>query len=120
MLAQELRNPIAADGMGVPPEKLPQMFELFAQGERSIARSEGVLVIGLTIVQKVVQRHGGGVSTQSPGPGMGRMFTVRLTAAQPAAFNFCASRLRSSNPDTAPAASWSTTTWIRQAGGSGS
>ena len=47
------------NGVGIPPEKLPEMFELFAQGDRSLARSEGGLGIGLTIVKKLVEMHGG-------------------------------------------------------------
>ena len=46
-------------GIGIPPEKLPQMFELFAQGDRTLARSEGGLGIGLTVVKKLVEMHGG-------------------------------------------------------------
>jgi CheY-like chemotaxis protein len=69
------------NGVGIPPEKLPQMFELFAQGERSIARSEGGLGLGLTIVQKLAEMHGGSVSAESEGPGRGSAFTVRLPAA---------------------------------------
>jgi PAS domain S-box-containing protein len=45
-------------GVGIPPERLPSMFELFAQGDRSLARSEGGLGIGLTIVKKLVEMHG--------------------------------------------------------------
>jgi PAS domain S-box-containing protein len=71
------------NGNGIPPEKLPQMFELFAQGERSIARSEGGLGIGLTIVQKLAEMHGGSVLATSKGPGKGSTFTVRLPAASP-------------------------------------
>ena len=69
------------NGAGVSPEKLPRMFELFAQGERSIARSEGGLGIGLTIVQKLAEMHGGSVSATSKGKGKGSTFTVRLPAA---------------------------------------
>ena len=73
------------DGMGIPPEKLPEMFELFAQGERSIARSEGGLGIGLTIVKKLVEMHDGGITAASAGPGRGSEFVVTLPAArQPA------------------------------------
>ena len=50
-------------------EKLPEMFELFAQGDRSLARSEGGLGIGLTIVKKLIEMHGGGVIAESEGPG---------------------------------------------------
>jgi CheY-like chemotaxis protein len=69
-------------GVGIPPEKLPQMFELFTQGERSIARSEGGLGIGLTIVQKLAELHGGGVTATSDGPGRGSEFVVRLPASR--------------------------------------
>ena len=69
------------EGIGIPPEKLPQMFELFAQGERSIARSEGGLGIGLTIVQKLAEMHGGSVSAHSDGQGKGSTFVVRLPSA---------------------------------------
>jgi PAS domain S-box-containing protein len=70
-------------GMGIPPEKLPHMFELFAQGEPGTARSEGGLGIGLTIVQKLTEMHGGTVTAGSEGPGKGSTFTVRLPAASP-------------------------------------
>jgi len=68
-------------GVGIPPEKLPQMFELFAQGERSIARAEGGLGLGLTIVRMLSEMHGGSVTALSDGPGKGSVFTVRLPAA---------------------------------------
>jgi CheY-like chemotaxis protein len=68
-------------GVGIPPEKLPQMFEPFAQGERSIARSEGGLGLGLTIVRTLVEMHGGTVIAESEGVGKGSEFTVRLHAA---------------------------------------
>ena len=57
------------------------MFQLFAQGERSIARSEGGLGIGLTIVQKLAEMHGGRIEAQSDGPNLGSTFTVCLPAA---------------------------------------
>ena len=68
-------------GVGIPPEKLPEMFELFAQGDRSLARSEGGLGIGLTVVKKLVELHGGSVSAHSEGPGLGSEFTVRFPAS---------------------------------------
>ena len=66
--------------MGIPPEKLPEMFQLFAQGDRSLARSEGGLGIGLTIVQKLAEMHGGSVEARSDGPGTGER--VRRAAAR--------------------------------------
>jgi PAS domain S-box-containing protein len=67
-------------GIGIPPEKLPQMFELFAQGDRSLARSEGGLGIGLTLVRSLAEMHGGSVTATSEGPGKGSEFIVRLPA----------------------------------------
>ncbi len=72
------------DGIGIPPDKLPEMFQLFAQGERSIARSEGGLGIGLTIVQRLAEMHGGSVSATSQGFGWGSEFTILIPAASPA------------------------------------
>jgi PAS domain S-box-containing protein len=72
-------------GHGIPPGELPQMFELFTQGDRSLARSEGGLGIGLTVVKKLVEMHGGRVEAESAGPGRGSEFTIRLPrAARPA------------------------------------
>ena len=56
-------------GVGIPPEKLPGMFELFVQGDRSLARSEGGLGIGLTVVKKLVEMHGGSIVAKSEGRG---------------------------------------------------
>jgi len=67
-------------GIGIPPEKLPKMFELFAQGDRSLARSEGGLGIGLTLVRSLAEMHGGSVTATSEGPGKGSEFIVRLPA----------------------------------------
>jgi CheY-like chemotaxis protein len=72
-------------GIGIPPEKLTEMFQLFAQGDRSAARSEGGLGIGLTVVKKLIEMHGGGITAHSEGPGKGSEFVVRLPAAKPAA-----------------------------------
>ena len=69
-------------GIGIPPEQLPRMFELFAQGDRSIARSEGGLGIGLTLVKSLVELHGGSISAESEGLGLGSTFTVRLPLAE--------------------------------------
>src|SRR5262245_5960648 len=66
------------DGIGIAPEKLPEMFQLFKQGDRSLARSEGGLGIGLTIVQKLAEMHGGSVDARSDGPDKGSEFIVRL------------------------------------------
>jgi CheY-like chemotaxis protein/two-component sensor histidine kinase len=71
------------NGIGIPPEKLPDMFQLFSQGERSIARSEGGLGIGLTIVRKLTEMHGGRVTAFSEGSDKGSEFVVSLPVAEP-------------------------------------
>jgi PAS domain S-box-containing protein len=73
-------------GIGITPELLPRVFDLFVQGDRTMARSEGGLGIGLTLVQKLAEMHGGSVAAASEGPGKGSEFTVRLPAVdEPAA-----------------------------------
>lgn len=73
------------NGIGIPPERQEEMFELFAQGERGLARSEGGLGIGLAIVRKLTEMHGGTVSVFSKGAGLGSEFVVRLPLAKTSA-----------------------------------
>ncbi len=68
------------DGVGISPELLPRVFELFAQGEQSIERASGGLGLGLAIVRSLVHLHGGEVSARSEGAGRGSEFQVRLPA----------------------------------------
>ncbi len=70
------------NGIGILPEMLPEMFKLFTQGDRALARSEGGLGLGLTIVQKLAEMHGGSVEAMSDGPGKGSEFLVRLPLAR--------------------------------------
>jgi PAS domain S-box-containing protein len=67
-------------GLGIPRDKLSEVFELFAQVDRTIDRSQGGLGIGLALVRSLVQMHGGSVTAASDGPGTGSQFTVRLPA----------------------------------------
>ncbi len=69
---------IQDDGIGIEPELLPQVFELFTQGKRSLARSDGGLGIGLTLVKKLVELHGGEITASSAGANQGSLFVVRL------------------------------------------
>jgi signal transduction histidine kinase len=65
-------------GMGIPPEMLSTIFDLFTQADRSLDRSEGGLGIGLTLVRRLVELHEGTVQALSAGPGQGSEFVVRL------------------------------------------
>jgi PAS domain S-box-containing protein len=66
------------DGIGIAPDFLPQIFDLFTQAQRSLDRSEGGLGVGLTLVRKLVQMHGGNIQARSAGLGQGSEFIVRL------------------------------------------
>ena len=72
-------------GGGIAPELLPRIFELFVQGDHTLARSQGGLGIGLTLVKRLVEMHGGSVSAISAGPGAGAEFIVRLPLLEQAA-----------------------------------
>jgi CheY-like chemotaxis protein len=65
-------------GIGLSPEMLSDAFELFTQGERTPDRAQGGLGIGLSLVKKLVELHGGSVRAASDGPGLGSEFVVRL------------------------------------------
>ncbi|MBW4051449.1 MAG: hybrid sensor histidine kinase/response regulator, partial [Proteobacteria bacterium] len=77
------------NGIGIRPELLPHVFELFTQLDRGDGRTQGGLGIGLALVQRLVQMHGGEVTAASEGPGNGAEFVIRLPMlqeeAQPAA-----------------------------------
>ncbi len=67
-------------GIGIPATLLPLVFDLFTQGDRSLARSDGGLGIGLTLVRRLVEMHHGTVEAHSDGAGQGSEFVVRLPA----------------------------------------
>jgi len=69
---------VADDGIGIEPALLPHVFDLFVQGQRSMARAEGGLGIGLTLVRNLVRLHGGTVHARSAGRDCGSEFVVRL------------------------------------------
>lgn len=73
-----VRVTVKDNGMGILPDVLPHIFDLFTQGPRALARSEGGLGIGLNVVRNLVHMHGGEVSAYSDGPGTGSAFTVVL------------------------------------------
>ena len=69
---------ISDTGVGIDPELLPRMFDLFVQGDRSPDRSQGGLGVGLAVVKRLVEMHQGSVSARSAGPGQGSTFEIRL------------------------------------------
>jgi signal transduction histidine kinase len=73
---------IQDNGIGIAPEFLPRIFDLFAQAERGLDRSQGGLGVGLTVCKQVVEMHGGTVTASSPGWDRGATFTIRLPLAE--------------------------------------
>jgi len=71
-------------GVGIAPEALASVFDLFSQVDRTLERSQGGLGIGLTLVKRLVEMHGGTVEARSEGAGRGAAFTVRLPIFEPA------------------------------------
>lgn len=69
---------ITDNGIGISPELLPRLFDLFVQGERSLDRSQGGLGIGLSVVKRLVEMHGGRITASSAGPGQGSAFEIVL------------------------------------------
>ena len=66
------------NGMGIPADLLPKIFDLFQQGERTLDRSQGGLGIGLTLIKRLVEMHGGRLEAHSDGMGRGSEFTIHL------------------------------------------
>jgi CheY-like chemotaxis protein len=76
--ADEVTVAIEDNGNGIAPAIIPYIFDLFTQGPRSLARSEGGLGVGLNVVRNLVNMHAGSVTAESRGPGQGSCFIVRL------------------------------------------
>ncbi len=74
----EVRIQVRDSGSGIPADLLPHVFDRFRQGDSTTRRAQGGLGLGLAIVREIVELHGGTVEAQSPGPGKGATFTVRL------------------------------------------
>jgi PAS domain S-box-containing protein len=70
------------NGIGIGPELLPQVFELFTQAERTPDRAQGGLGLGLALVKSLVGLHGGSVEAESAGAGLGSVFRITLPLAQ--------------------------------------
>lgn len=74
---------VTDNGMGIAAEMLTRVFDLFSQAERSLDRSQGGLGLGLTLVRRLVEMHGGAVDAHSPGLGRGSEFRVTLPSVPP-------------------------------------
>src|SRR5207237_1056685 len=73
---------VGDDGIGITSDMLPRVFDLFAQSPRAQGEAPGGLGIGLTLVKKLVEMHGGTVQALSEGPGKGSRFIVRIPAIE--------------------------------------
>jgi PAS domain S-box-containing protein len=76
-----VRVSVRDNGIGIPPDQLPQLFEMFYQVDRSIERAHAGLGIGLTLAERLVRMHGGDLRALSDGLGRGAEFQVRLPLA---------------------------------------
>jgi PAS domain S-box-containing protein len=76
---------VSDNGIGIPAELQPAIFDLFVQGDRTLDRSDGGLGIGLSVVKRLVEMHGGRVTVSSDGPGRGSKFQICLPIAEPSA-----------------------------------
>ena len=82
-------------GVGIPPELLPRIFDMFTQGPRSLDRAQGGLGVGLTLAHRLAQAHGGRIVAESAGPSRGCTFTVRLPRSRSAPMSLaCAAQAR--------------------------
>ena len=77
-LAAEVEIRVRDDGIGIPAELMPRIFNLFTQLDRTSGASQSGLGIGLALVQRLIEMHGGSVAAYSEGPGQGSEFVIRL------------------------------------------
>jgi PAS domain S-box-containing protein len=88
-LSAELERPgevlirVSDNGIGIDPELLPRIFDLFVQSSRALDRSHGGLGIGLTVAHRLVVLHGGSIEATSGGPGRGTNFSIRFPVIPP-------------------------------------
>ncbi|MGE5093667.1 MAG: CHASE3 domain-containing protein [Betaproteobacteria bacterium] len=74
----EMRIVVKDTGVGIPPDMLERIFDMFTQVDRTLERSRGGLGIGLTLVRRIVELHGGTIAARSEGPGRGSEFEIAL------------------------------------------
>jgi PAS domain S-box-containing protein len=89
---------VCDNGIGLKPELMPHLFDLFVQGERTVDRQQGGLGIGLSLVRRLTELHGGTVAAYSSGPGHGSRFTVSLPLAAQAGKSGADARPEASAP----------------------
>jgi PAS domain S-box-containing protein len=77
---QDVMIRVSDNGVGIPPDMLPTIFDLFAQSDRSLAHSAGGLGLGLALARRLVEMHGGRIEARSEGSGCGSDFVVYLPA----------------------------------------
>ncbi len=80
---EEVGISVRDNGVGVPADILPTLFDLFVQSERTLDRSQGGLGIGLSVVKRLIEMHHGSVRASSAGIGQGSTFTLRLPRVSP-------------------------------------
>lgn len=78
---ERLHVEVSDNGVGIPPDRLPRIFDAFEQGERTVTRGLGGLGLGLAIVKSLVELHGGTVRAESAGVGRGATFEIELNLA---------------------------------------
>ena len=83
-IGEEIVLRVSDSGVGIAPDLLPHVFDVFVQGAISIDRSQGGLGIGLSLVRRLVELHGGTVSASSPGNSSGSTFEIRLPRTEAA------------------------------------
>ncbi|HSS06140.1 MAG TPA: ATP-binding protein, partial [Rhodanobacteraceae bacterium] len=76
---------VSDDGIGIPAELQPRIFDLFVQGDRTLDRAQGGLGIGLCVVKRLVEMHGGDITVFSEGPGRGSRFEFHIPLIESAA-----------------------------------
>ena len=95
---------VSDEGVGLEAEALTGVFELFSQVDTTIDRSLGGLGMGLTLVRRIVEMHGGSVAAESEGPGRGTRFVIRLPATPSACLTSAESRAEATPGAKAPLA----------------
>ena len=81
-VGHEAHVAVTDNGVGIPKEMLPEVFEMFSQVGRNLDRAQGGLGIGLTLVRRLTEMHGGRVMAESHGTGTGSTFVVRIPLAR--------------------------------------